>query len=116
MKTLGQHIRELREEKDLSLREFAKRLGLSAPFVSDIELGRRFPSDNVFEKIARVLGAPQDDLRAYDVRIPVSELKRLAQDDPAYGVVLRKLADKKISPEEIIRMIEKKDEGRKEEG
>ena len=116
MKTLGQHIRELREEKDLSLREFAKRLGLSAPFVSDIELGRRFPSDDVFEKIAQVLGVSQDDLRAYDVRIPVSELKRLAQDDPSYGVVLRKLADKKISPEEIIRMIEKKDEGRKEEG
>lgn len=116
MKTLGQHIRDLREEKDLSLREFAKRLGLSAPFVSDIELGRRFPSDDVFEKIAQVLGVPPDDLRAYDIRIPVSELKRLAQDDPSYGIVLRKLADKKISPEEIIRMLEKKDEGRKEEG
>lgn len=40
MKTLGQRIRELRETKDLSLREFAKQLGdLSAAFLSDVELG-----------------------------------------------------------------------------
>lgn len=116
MKTLGQYIRELREKKDLSLREFAKRLGLSAPFVSDIELGRRFPSDEAFEKMAEVLGVSLEDLRSYDVRIPVSELKKLAQSDPSYGIALRKLADKKISPEEIISMAEKKEEGRKEGG
>lgn len=109
MKTLGQRIRELREEKDLSLREFAKQLGLSAPFVSDIELGRRFPSDDVFEKMAEVLGVSTDELRSYDTRVPVSELKKLAQSSPAYGIALRKLADKKITPEEIIRMAEKKE-------
>ena len=116
MKTLGQYIRELREEKDLSLREFAKRLGLSAPFVSDIELGRRFPSDEVLEKMAEVLAVSIEDIRSYDVRIPVSELKKLASSDPIYGVALRKIADKKISPEDIIRMAEKKEEGRKEGG
>src|SRR5437588_601706 len=37
-KTLGERIRELRAEKDLSLREFAKKLGgLSAAFLSEIE-------------------------------------------------------------------------------
>lgn len=114
MKTLGQLIRELREEKDLSLREFSKKLNLSAPFVSDIELGRRFPSDDVLEKMAEILEVPSDELRAHDTRIPLSELKKLAQGDPSYGIALRKLADKKISPEEIIDMAEKKEEGRKE--
>ena len=55
MKPLGEYIRELRQQKDLSLRDFAKRLGgKSAAFISDIELGRRFPSDPVLEDIARV--------------------------------------------------------------
>ena len=47
MKTLGQRIRELREEKDFSLRELAKKSGVTAPFLSDIELGRRYPSEKV---------------------------------------------------------------------
>jgi transcriptional regulator with XRE-family HTH domain len=115
MKTLGERIRELRERNDLSLREFAKKINLSAPFVSDIELGRRFPSDDVLEKIAKTLGVATEELRAYDTRVPVSELKKLVQSHPAYGIALRKLTEKKISPEEIIRMAEKNEESHKEE-
>jgi transcriptional regulator with XRE-family HTH domain len=39
--SLGQRIRELRDKADLSLRELAKKIGISSPFLSDIELGRR---------------------------------------------------------------------------
>lgn len=106
-KTLGEYIRESREKNDLSLRGFAKRLNLSAPFVSDIELGRRYPSEDVFEKIAETLGVSLEELNSYDTRVPFSELKKLAKSNPAYGIALRKLADKKISPEEIIRIAEK---------
>ena len=43
--TLGQRLRELREQKDLSLRDLAKKVeGSSAAHLSDIEFGRRFPS------------------------------------------------------------------------
>ena len=110
MKTLGQCIRELRVEKSLSLREFAKRLNLSAPFVSDIELGRRDPSEDVLERMAEAFGIPPKELRSYDVRVPIFELKKLAQSNPAYAIVLRMLADRKISPEEIIDLAEKKEE------
>jgi hypothetical protein len=41
MEALGQYMRRRRDELDLSLREFAKRLDCSAAFISDIELGRR---------------------------------------------------------------------------
>ena len=110
MKTLGQRIRALRVEKSLSLREFAKRLNLSAPFVSDIELGRRDPSEDVLERMAEAFGIPPKELRSYDVRVPIFELKKLAQSNPAYAIVLRMLADRKISPEEIIDLAEKKEE------
>lgn len=38
---LGRHLRELRERADISLRSMAKLLGVSAPYLSDAELGRR---------------------------------------------------------------------------
>ena len=115
MKTLGQRIRELREEKDLSLREFAKKLNCSAPFISDIELGRRFPSDDVLEAMAKILIVAIDELRGYDTRVPISELKKLALSSPAYGIALRKLADKKISPEEIIRIAQQNEKDQKDQ-
>lgn len=108
VKTFGQRIRELRESANMSVRGFAKKIGTSAPFVSDIELGRRFPSEKVCERIATVLGVPVDDLRAYDVRVPLIELTRLSQIDPSYGVVLRKIADGEISPGEILGRIDQK--------
>lgn len=38
---IGKTIRKLREKKQISVRGMAKRIGISAPFLSDMELGRR---------------------------------------------------------------------------
>ncbi|MBE3039027.1 MAG: helix-turn-helix transcriptional regulator [Chloroflexi bacterium] len=115
IKTLGQRIRELREQKDLSLREFAKQLGgLSAPFLSDIELNRRYPSEEVLAKMAKVLGTSIEDLKSYDTRPPVQDLKRLATENPAYGLAFRKIIEKKVTPQELINLAERKrDPGKK---
>jgi transcriptional regulator with XRE-family HTH domain len=114
MKTLGQRIRELREAKDLSLREFAKQLGgLSAAFLSDIELGRRHPSEAVLADMARVLGTTVEDLKRYDSRPPVEEMRRLSSTDPAYGFAFRKLVDKDVSPEELLKFLDKQPDRRK---
>ena len=55
MEGIGPYIRKRRDELDLSLREFAKKLDCSPAFISDIELGRRHPSDEVLVEMARVL-------------------------------------------------------------
>lgn len=109
-KTLGERIRELREAKDLSGRELAKKLEVSAAFLSDIELGRRYPSDKVLSEIARMLGTTVEDLRKYDTRAPVKDLKRLAMLNPAYGLAFRRVIDKKVSAEELINLANKKSE------
>ena len=107
--TLGEKIRELREKKDISLREFAKKIGdVSAAHISDIELGRRYPSDSLFLKIAALLEVSVDKLQQYDNRAPVDEIKRLVQSDPAFGFAFSKLVDKKISPEDIMKLAEDK--------
>jgi transcriptional regulator with XRE-family HTH domain len=113
VKTLGERIRELREAKDLSLRELAKKLELSAAFLSDIELGRRNPSDEVLTRMVRVLGTTADDLRTHDTRPPVEEIRRLAASDPAYGLAFRRVIDEGLSPQEIISFLERKKAGAK---
>jgi len=114
MKTLGQRIRELREGKDLSLREFAKKLGgLSAAFLSDVELGRRHPSDKVLAEMARVLETSLEDLQKYDTRPPVEGMKRLTTSDPTYGFAFRQLVDKEVSPEELLKFLERRPNRRK---
>ena len=99
-KTLGQRIRELREQKDLSLREFAtKILHVSPAFLSDIELGRRNPSEKNLKVIAQNLGVPFEELQSYDVRLPLEDLKRKAASNPEYGRLFRTVIDKGITKE-----------------
>jgi|SRR5271167_881476 transcriptional regulator with XRE-family HTH domain len=113
MKTLGERIRELREEHDLSVRELAKRLKVSAPFLSDVELGRRHPSDEVLERLARLLETTPEDLKKYDARPPMQELKRMVANNPAMGFALRRVVDDGISPEELLDLLKRHGRGKK---
>jgi transcriptional regulator with XRE-family HTH domain len=108
-RTLGDRLRHLRDERDLSLRELAKQLGgVTAAHLSDIEFGRRYPSDELLAKMARFFRANEAELRALDTRPPVEEIRRLAQADPAFGIALRRLVDKEVTPEQIMRLTKEK--------
>jgi transcriptional regulator with XRE-family HTH domain len=99
--SLGQRLRELRDKADLSLRELAKRIGISSPFLSDIELGRRFPSEEILEKLAHALNVSLEDLKKYDNREPIADLKRLMDSDPKLGFAFRTAVEKLKSGELI---------------
>jgi transcriptional regulator with XRE-family HTH domain len=105
--SLGQYIRELRDKRDISLREFAKKLECSAAFLSDIELGRRYPSDKILTDIATLLGVSVEELKARDVRAPLEELKRLTATDPRYAFAFRTVIEKKVSPEALLNLAKK---------
>ena len=110
-KTLGQKIKELRDELDLSLRELAQRIegrSASATHLSDIEQGHRYPSDELLVNIAKALQTNVDELKRYDSRAPLDEIKKLTEFDPNYGFALRKLVDKKFSSDEIMKFVDKK--------
>jgi len=107
MKTLGERIREIRQQKDLSLRELAKKLALSPAFLSDVELGRRFPSDDVLAKIAKHLDQSVEELKAFDTRPPMEALKRLTSSNPLMGVALRRVVEKKVSASDLIELLKK---------
>jgi len=105
MKTLGQRIRELRDALDISLREFAQMLELSATFVSDIELGKRHPSDDVLAKMAKILKEPLAELKKCDTRLPVDEMKQIAAADPEYAFAFRQVIEKRVSAEDLLRLV-----------
>lgn len=113
MEGRGPFIRRRRDELDLSLRELAKRLDCSPAFISDIELGRRHPSDKVLIEIARILKVKVEDLRGMDVRAPIDDIKRITLDDPNFALAFRTVIDKKISADELLEFVKKKEEEKK---
>jgi transcriptional regulator with XRE-family HTH domain len=110
MKTFGEYLRELRESRDISVRELARQLAVSAAFLSDVELGRRHPSEEVLGRLATLLGTTTQDLRKYDARPPMQELKRLAASDPAMGFALRKVVDGGVSAKDLLEFLNKRGE------
>lgn len=103
--TMGQRLRELRERSGLSLREVAKGAKISAPFLSDVELGRRFPTNDTLMLIAQMLRTSADDLKKHDHRSALADLKRLAESSPSLGAAVRALVDKvqsgNLTPDEL---------------
>ncbi len=52
---LGEFIRQQREIAQQSIRDLAKRAGVSNPYLSQIERGLRKPSADILQQIARAL-------------------------------------------------------------
>ncbi len=110
-KTLAQVIKESREKIGISIRELARLMDVSAPFVSDIELGRRFPSDEVLTRLAKVLKMPVDELKQHDTRVSISALKRLVDSSPTWGFALKTMTERavegKLTPEDLLKKLTK---------
>jgi len=109
--SLGQRLHQLRDKADLSLRELAKKVGISSPFLSDIELGRRFPSEEILAKLAGALKASLEELKQYDNREPIADLKRLMDSDPKLGFAFQTTVEKvksgELTAEDIIARLSK---------
>lgn len=77
---LGSLIRRTREERSLSLREVADRLGMNFSYLQRIEQGERFPGADFIERVAEFL-----DLSPFELFSIVSEDRnqfRLTRVDP----------------------------------
>lgn len=107
-KRLGERIRELREATDMSLREFAKKLGVSPPFWSDVELGRRHPSDEKVADAARLLRVELEELLKYDTRPPVEDVRRLSAADPAFGLAFRRVIEEGVTSQELMKLLDER--------
>lgn len=110
-KSLGERIKELRLEAGLSLRQLAAKADITPPFLSDIELGRRFPSEEVLNTLAKLLKVPGEDLKSCDIREPITEMKKMVLGDARWGLAFRTVAEKfksgDLTPEQLIKQVSK---------
>jgi transcriptional regulator with XRE-family HTH domain len=60
--TIGEFIREQREQAQVSLRQLARVAGVSNPYLSQIERGLRKPSADILQQIARGLRISAEQL------------------------------------------------------
>lgn len=115
---LKDEIKTLRLKAGYTLRKFAEEVGISAAHLSDIEHGRRMPSDDVLQRMAEKLervGASFQQLKSLDSRIE-AELAEWAENNPAAGQMLRELRSSKKDPKKVLeelRRILGEDEKRK---
>jgi transcriptional regulator with XRE-family HTH domain len=111
-KSLAEVIKESREKIGISIRELARLTDVSAPFLSDVELGRRFPSDEVLTRLAKVFKMRVDALKQHDTRVSISSLKKLMDANPTWTFALRTVAEKategKLTAEELLKKLNSK--------
>src|SRR5229473_2771859 len=84
---IGDRLRVLREEKNLSQGDIEKRTGLFRCYISRVENGHTVPGIETLEKMARALEVPMYEL-FYDGEEPPklpNLLKRKSSDELAWG-------------------------------
>ena len=82
MMDLSQKVRRLRESRDWSQAELARRAGVTKSAISTYELGTRTPSADVVRSFAKVFGVSADYLLGLGERRAV-EVEGLSERDEA---------------------------------
>ena len=83
--TLGEFIRRQRELHELSMRQLSDMVGISNPYLSQIEHGLREPSDRVMQAIAKSLKLPTEKLYEQSGRPKEGEesaVEKAIREDP----------------------------------
>jgi transcriptional regulator with XRE-family HTH domain len=91
---LGEFIRRQRELQELSMRQLADLVGISNPYLSQIERGLRDPSEKVLDAIAQNLQLSADALHEHGGRRPEGS----AAEGGESAVVAAIRADPKLTP------------------
>jgi transcriptional regulator with XRE-family HTH domain len=95
-KSFGELIRELRiKHKDYSsLREFAKKVGLSAAYLSRIENEKEPPpSETVVERLADALGTDKYELLGYAGKVPTEFLETFKRNPKGLASFMRRIQE-----------------------
>ena len=90
---LGERLRQARTDAKMSLREMARRVGVSASFISQVELGRATPSIGTLYAIVSELGLSLDSMMAgAGTELPVSDPVPVAdfEDVPPLQAAVRR--------------------------
>lgn len=111
--SFGEFIAKKREEKKITLREMARLLKITPPYLSDIEKERRNPPDkDKLDELANILSLSEDECR-YMYDLAGKKRNSISVDLPDYimerdyvRVALRKAMDLEVGEEEWKKFVE----------
>ena len=103
--TLGDRIRIGRARKRQTLRDLAEAIHRSPSFLSDVENGRRAPSDEVLAELAQQLELDLDDLLAAAGRVS-PDVSAYLRSTPEAGRLFRALSRNAVDKEGVRRLID----------
>jgi len=109
-KTFGQRLRELRiNNKDyISLRDFARKVGLSAAYLSRIENDKESPpSEGIIEKLAKGLAVDKYELFSYAGKVPTEFLETFKRNPKRVALFLRRANEVGLATDNEWRQLEK---------
>jgi len=103
--TFGSHIRNLRIKNKIGQRELAKKIGVSASYLNDIEKDKRAaPKNNVIKKISSILSIDLDflnDLAGNSKKSLAPDITEYIQNNPEVVSLIRSFKNNKFGKIEI---------------
>jgi transcriptional regulator with XRE-family HTH domain len=108
-KTFGQLIRELRinHKEYTSLREFARKVGLSPAYLSRIENQKEPPpSESIIERMAEALGIDKYELFSHAGKIPTEFLETFKKNPKSVASFMRRAQEYGIETDKDWKAIE----------
>lgn len=103
--TFGVVVRECREELGYSVRHFAKLIGCSAAYLSDIEKGNRYAPKKYLDKIFEALGFSEEDRQDFEDLAAATrgflyeDINPYLGQQPLARIALRTAMEKNLSDE-----------------
>lgn len=121
--TFGELLKETRLKKNVSLRKLAEEIGVAAPYLSDVEKGRRNPlSEENMRKVIEVLQLSNEEANELFDQAASERKDAVAPDISAYvsdhesvRAALRKAKSMNLGDDDWIRIIEKMEEESKDQ-
>ncbi len=96
----GLKLKQLRQEKDLSFQNLAKKTGMSVSYLNEIEKGKKYPKPDKIKSLAEALGVDDEELTSLELKrglAPVGQLLRsnFLNELPLdlFGIELSKVAE-----------------------
>ena len=93
-KDFSKLIKEFRERKGLSKSEFARKIGVSAPLISNVESGMIILSDNRIDLATKILNLNEEEnlelkdvAAAFSNKLPRYIIKKIMEDDELFEYV-----------------------------
>ncbi|WP_051348645.1 helix-turn-helix domain-containing protein [Peribacillus kribbensis] len=100
LKRFGSLVRDRRKEMGITLHDLASQADISYNYISELERGKKVPSDEFVDKLAHFLEIPGEALFSTLGRTPVTVRKEYAQSNNLRSLLSEIMANDELTREE----------------